>query len=162
MSRLIHYGKAHLQSVRSVPDQSIRHGGSGKPGGLWVSVEGEHDWKEWCESENWGCLDFATEVVLHPAANVLRLRGSAMLDAFHAEYSFVDYVYPRGLGERTAIDWAKVAAKHQGIIIAPYVWSRRLDGAVSDWYYGWDCASGCIWDANAVAELRPVEQAQAA
>ncbi len=25
------------------------------------------------------------------------------------------------------------------------------------WYYGWDCASGVIWDAEAVAELRPTD-----
>ena len=23
------------------------------------------------------------------------------------------------------------------------------------WYYGWDCASGCIWDPAAVAEIKP-------
>ena len=54
------------------------------------------------------------------------------------------------------IDWPKVAERYDGIIIAPYQWSRRLDGPM--WYYGWDCASGCVWRARAVLELKSMEE----
>lgn len=164
MSRLIHYSDKHLIEVYSVPlaEQSSHRGGLHKPRGLWVSVEGENDWKEWCEGERFGCLDCATEIILAADANVLWLVGSTELDQFHAEYSVVAYRYGGNLGVRTAIEWPRVAGKYQGIIIAPYVYARRLEEPVSDWYYGWDCASGCIWDAAVVAKVRPIPEAVAA
>lgn len=48
-----------------------------------------------------------------------------------------------------------IGARYDGIVITPYVWSMRLDRSAF-WYYGWDCASGCIWNASAVAELVPL------
>lgn len=161
--RLIHYSKTHLSAVHSVPIEKQDERGAGlfKPRGLWVSVEGKADWAEWCRAENFGCLDCATEVVLAPEANVLRLKGADDLDRFHASCSVVRYRYGEDLGDLTTIDWRSVAQRYQGIIIAPYVWQRRLDRPVSNWYYGWDCASGCIWDAAAVARLRPIETSAA-
>ena len=44
---------------------------------------------------------------------------------------------------------------YQGIIIAPYLWTRRHHESTG-WYYSWDCASGVIWDARAIAELKPL------
>ena len=51
------------------------------------------------------------------------------------------------------IDWKKVKSKYQGIIIAPYQWSCRLN-LDSNWYYGWDCASGCIWDLDCIKDFK--------
>jgi hypothetical protein len=164
--RLIHYSKEPLKSVYSIPlaQQSERRSGLHKPRGLWVSVEGENDWKEWYEGEGWGLegLACATEITLAPNANILRVEGEDALDRFHKEYSVVQYRYGDDLGVRTAITWPKVAKNFDGIVIAPYVYSRRLDEAVSDWYYGWDCASGCIWNADATASLNPIQISQAA
>jgi hypothetical protein len=56
------------------------------------------------------------------------------------------------------IDWSKVAAKHQGIIIAPYCYARRLTYHTA-WYYGWDCASGCIWDLKAIQSVEVAQEA---
>lgn len=44
-----------------------------------------------------------------------------------------------------SIDWLRVKTQYGGIEIAPYQWKRRLS---SFWYYGWDCASGAIWDRD--------------
>ena len=33
--------------------------------------------------------------------------------------------------------------------------ARRLD-METRWYYGWDCASGCVWDASAVQSVEPL------
>lgn len=157
MSRLLHYGKQHVTAVYSIPieEQSKHRDGLHKPRGLWVSVEGEMDWKEWCEAENFGCLDCVTEIILRPTATILRLSGAYDIDAFHAEYARDKY--PGMTYAMYAIEWPRVAERYDGIIIAPYVWQRRLDGPASDWYYGWDCASGCIWNADAVQGVRPVE-----
>jgi hypothetical protein len=57
------------------------------------------------------------------------------------------------------INWRRVARKYHGIVIAPYLRELRFDEAVW-WYYGWDCASGCIWNRKAIAgveELAPAE-----
>lgn len=152
--RLIHYSEQPLVNV-----YSREHGqGAGcyKTPGLWVSVEGDDDWVAWCRSEGWGIESFkhATEIVLASSAKVLHLEGETALDGFTEEF-----VNGRGPIWHREVDWQAVRARWQGIIIAPYVWSRRLAGHTS-WYYGWDCASGVIWDADAVGELRPAEVPQ--
>jgi len=116
-----------------------------KPHGLWLSVEGENDWRAWCEGENWGIdkLKNVSEVVLAPDANVLIVDTLAKLDAFNTLYgSDNDRSY--------SIAWEKVKAMHDGIIIAPYQWERRYSFM---WYYGWDCASGVIWNLPAIANV---------
>jgi len=166
MSRLIHYSAKPLERIWSITidDQKVFRNGVHKPRGLWVSVEGEQDWKEWCEAENWGLnrLACAAEIILAPQANVLHLSSETDLDRFHKEFATVLFRYGKGLGEYTAIQWPVVAAKYDGVIIAPYIWSRRRGGAVSDWYCGWDCASGCIWNVDAIADFKLIEQQEAA
>jgi hypothetical protein len=138
--RLLHYSTDAIAEVRSVPQNDERF----KPKGLWVSVEGEQDWKSWCESENFADLSRQMEyrVILSDEANILYLRDAYDIDRFTGKYRLGTY----------RVDWAAVAAKYDGIVIAPYCWDRRLDYS-SDWYYPWDCASGCIWNARAVAAL---------
>ena len=75
---------------------------------------------------------------------------------FHSRFKLVRYAdssYPR-----EDIDWAAVARCYQGIIIPTYHFEFRFDTHVSDWYYGWDCASGCIWDAGAIASVSLVRE----
>ena len=52
------------------------------------------------------------------------------------------------------IAWEKVAAKYDGLIITPYIWQRRME---LNWYYTWDCASGCIWNVRAIKDIRLIE-----
>ena len=110
-----------------------------KPCGFWYSVDG--DWERWCREEQaaWiqGCK--AHEVTLGDE-RIMEIRTAFDLDLFHEKYhSEVDS--PWG----PYIDWWRVAEDFDGIEIAPYQWSRGLNGVVSRWYYGWDCASGCVW-----------------
>jgi hypothetical protein len=78
------------------------------------------------------------------------------LDAFTLFFS-VDLDWQKGMCVPNRltlpiyIDWLRVAQKSAGIIIAPYIWERRLH---LPWYYGWDCASGCVWDAAAVLSVK--------
>lgn len=145
---LIHYAKRHLPSVLSTLAQNADL----KPNGLWVSVQGPADWLEWCDGEGFATeRRIPTEVTLKADANILHISGPFELDAFTTEY--------RVLGAYrscTTINWGRVAAKYQGIIIAPYQWSRRMTDHTF-WYYGWDCASGCIWDAEAIESLTPMD-----
>lgn len=158
MRRLIHYSDQPLTSVLSTlqdGERFRRHGGR-KPVGLWVSSEGEDDWPSWCASEEFrDCSkQIATEIILSRDHGVLLIDTDIALRAFHHKFAFAARSY--------GIDWKRVAALHSGIVISPYQWGHRLDGETSDWYYGWDCASGCIWSASAIADLIPLKQQVAA
>ena len=152
--QLLHYSTKLLESVHSC-EQNGRLASYVKPVGLWVSVTGEDDWPTWCFDND--CflerLAFAHEIILSPDARVLRLAGIAEIDAFAERFgTCTDTTYPL---VSFAINWTRVAEEYQGIIIAPYCYHRRLEAM---WYYGWDCASGCIWDAAAVESIVPIQR----
>lgn len=116
-----------------------------KPTGLWVSI-GEA-WPAWCLENEYGVgrLCYATPVTINAAANILTLGHPWDLDEFTHKYSKQRGDY--WLLDRRCIDWQRVQDEYDGIIIAPYQWERRLE---LSWYYSWDVASGCIWNANAI------------
>lgn len=153
--RLIHYSSRPLLAVESFPiaDQPE----SFKPKGLWVSVEGPDDWKSWCEAEDFPLSNLALqhEVALSESANILRLSSLQEINRFTDLY-IAPVKYHISFIDRSRLDWKNVAGTYDGIIIAPYVWECRLND-LSPWYYSWDCASGCIWNANAVKKIIPVE-----
>jgi hypothetical protein len=145
---LSHYSNEVVYAVYSVPQDIKAHG---KPRGFWVSVDGEDDWKQWCNREDFrDCTKQKRHIVtLNVDANILVLPDPQSIDAFTNKYRYRigedDYSY-------TQIDWSRVANSYKGIIIAPYIWERRLTIHTS-WYYTWDCASGCIWDASAIQTI---------
>jgi len=124
-----------------------------KPRGLWVSVEGEYGWREWGTDNEYGCFDYRFEVELVAGHNVLITDD---LLGFHATYHRARY--PDSSYPIEDISWEDVAHEYQGIIIPTYHSEFRFNTRVSDWYYGWDCASGCIWDATAIASVSLAEQ----
>lgn len=140
--------------------------GIGKPVGFWVSVAGEDDWPSWCRDQEYylAGLKHRSRVVLHDDANILLISTGDELMAFHDKFCVDDPDFPRARhwmdDERKywSVHWPAVAALYQGVIIAPYLWSHRLDGPM--WYYGWDCASGCIWDLDAIWSVTPQAEAQ--
>lgn len=147
--KLIHYTDKrfildpHLQYVQAVDF---------KPQRLWVSVG--DDWQRWCEGEA-----FHPEALVHryrihvpSSSRLLRLETAEALDRFTIEHGRA--LLPDVLAGRPAadhIDWPTVAGEYDGIVIAPYQWSRRFD---LFWYYGWDCASGCLWNLKGVTMRR--------
>lgn len=146
--RLIHYSTKPLTKVRS--RKNFEGAGAYKTPGLWVSVEGDDDWPAWCKGEGFGLdgFTYATEVVLADDANVKHVSGATALDDFTEEFSVRQHggpIWHRGL------NWNAIRKRWRGLIIAPYCWERRL---VTGWYYSWNCASGVIWDAKAIKELR--------
>lgn len=135
---------------------ALKHDKDHKPSGFWLSVDdGEMGWADWCRAEEYELAGLACvhDVTLKGDAHILRISDPAGIDAFTAEFAGLDYDGRRNLGRVWRIDWPRVAKLYQGVVIAPYIWERRLD-MVSSWYYGWDCASGCIWDASAIASIR--------
>lgn len=158
MSELFHYSDKPLGPLVS---RSQSRSPALKPDGLWVSVEADAGggWREWCEAESFRleCLIARHRVELAPDARVIRIENVRVFDAFNERFGAPLSTLPHS--RRYGIDWAGVARRHQGIVIAPYLWRRRMSDAL--WYYGWDCASGCIWDVSAIAavELAPALEA---
>lgn len=133
---------------------SERHGGYFKPVGLWVSVG--NDWERWCRGDEYGWPEahrYVTRIELGDTSRVLAVTDNTQLLAFTDEFAFgrhAEHEWQRGY-----IRWPEVARQFAGIVIAPYMWEHRLNGRASDWYYPWDCASGCIWDLSTVAAATP-------
>lgn len=112
-----------------------------KPRGLWYSAPVKDDgWEDWCRAE-----EFSVERLVVPhhldldLSRMLVLRSESEIRRFHSKYRHSRY----------EIDWPRVAAEYGGLEIAPYCWDLRLEGGFL-WYYGWDCASGCVWDLRLV------------
>lgn len=154
--KLIHYTneKFSLEPMTYDQQESIWQA---KPNGLWFSIEGDYDWKWWCEAENFNIenLVVSYEIELKEDANILHLKTPEEIIEFTKQYALStkdwDIEY-----DRYQLKWDKVKEKYQGIIISPYQWDCRLRLGTS-WYYGWDCASGCIWDLECIKEFKLME-----
>lgn len=151
----IHYSAEKIEHWR--PCSYLQDSGRSaamKPQGLWYSCEGSNlGWKEWCEAEDFRIEDLTHGYVLEiDFTQMLVIRTTEELDAFHDEYNIE--IIPSIKMRR--IDWEAVAKRYTGIEIEPYNWQRRLSQTdVMDmlWYYGWDCASGCIWELDALVSF---------
>ncbi len=160
--RLIHYTNEEFKlEPREYDQDDFRR--QAKPHGLWISVEGELDWKSWCEGENYILENLAIsyEVKLKKKAKILHLKTDADIFRFTKKYPYMKTARPspeeRVTPDTYELDWKKVKEEYQGIIIAPYQWNCRL-ALGSSWYYGWDCASGCIWDISCIKEFKLMEK----
>jgi hypothetical protein len=116
-----------------------------KPSGFWYGFGSE--WIDWCRSEmpDWvGKYIYGVDV---GKSNVLQITTNLELIQFSREYEskVSDTGYRREAGE--SIDWQKVASKYDGIEINPYQYEARYELM---WYYGWDIASGCVWNLSKV------------
>jgi hypothetical protein len=142
-----HFASAVIVRPRSVAPAAQRD--PYKPRGLWYSRGSA--WLEFVRREYRSAysprhhvyaVDLTAPVVPYGLRSrdgrraLVRLDSAQALRAFTTEF-----------GDLTAINWAAVATKYVGIEIAPYQWSCRTS---LQWYYGWDVASGCVWDADAV------------
>lgn len=150
--RLIHFDKEPIELDRNYlyPD-SVRDAYF-KPKGLWVSDENDFGWSHWCSAEQFDSFGLIYEhrVELYPDHNVLIIRDIDALDKFHEEFGkdILGPIRPFGIEPRKDwLDWRSVYPLWQGIIVTPYLWDRRMNYM---WYYGWDCASGSIWDLSAI------------
>lgn len=134
--RLTHTSKHQTIDVRPVEQRGIDF----KPQGFWYSVDG--DWERWCKEDSGWTFPYTHEVTLGDE-QLLRIENVTEMDLFHEAYK--GKVSAAEWYRENYIDWVAVARAFDGIEITPYLWERRLEGKAHKWYYGWDCASGCIW-----------------
>jgi hypothetical protein len=154
---------------------SYAQSGHPKPNGLWFDVNGS--WKRWCEAVQFRPEDLRCRhtVTILDASRVLFLRNEKDIDVFMRQYghdisgniqplqSSEDLdAFARQYGSDLFADilgqfsnyimWGEVVEKHSGIIIDPYFRARSRTYL---WYYGWNCAGGCIWDTSVVRLGKP-------
>ena len=145
--KLGHYSDKPIDNLETKSQTDLRS--MFKPRGLWFEVEGDNDWREWTTAEQFGDVNaqYHYRLILSPTTELLQIKSAGELDDFHHEFKTLIPLFPGSHYEM--IDWSKVAKSWDGIIIAPYQWTRRLsDDPCSRWYYAWDCASGCLWNPN--------------
>jgi hypothetical protein len=127
-----------------------RHKWQAKPVGLWFSVQGVYDWNWWCRAEDFSVenLTYEYKIKLNKNANIVHLSDPEMIYYFTNKYLLKTRDWDAEW-DTYQLQWDEVKKDYQGIIISPYQWDCRMD-LKSSWYYGWDCASGCIWDLNCI------------
>lgn len=127
-----------------------------KPVGLWVSddEDTENSWPAWCRKENYRLdnLRHVYRVELRPEAKILHLSSPEEVRDFSRRYGMPYEGFSAYSSSNPQINWREVGQKYEGIIITPYQWACRLDRETY-WYYGWDCASGCIWEYGALKDF---------
>lgn len=155
--RLVHFSNAPVKL-----DTLIARGqdeqGDMKPKGLWVSDEdAECSWSWWCKGENFrlGDLTHVHEVTLSNTAEICYLRTPGEIIDFGREFRVQHGPFAGGstLGYHLMmLDWVRVIQRWHGIVITPYQWACRMENDCF-WYYGWDAASGCIWEPSAIGSI---------
>jgi hypothetical protein len=153
-----HYSHTPIESVthKQQEDDPYR-----KPVGLWLSDNTDFGWLDYCELQ-WKTNanpKYRYKIVLKKRSKILYLRSKEDIIEFTKKYckdplqNDPNYQAYRDLIDLSAyIDWKRVATEYKGIIITPYMWSWDLT-RLAQWYYGWDCASGCIWDPTCIEEF---------
>ena len=113
-----------------------------KPRGLWYGFGSS--WIDWVDMEmpEWN-YDHIFKINVNPN-KVLQINTLYELIQFDNEFSI-----PHGFYKN--IDWKKVSQSYDGIEINPYQYKARM---TLNWYYGWDVASGCIWNPNAIINIQ--------
>lgn len=134
----------------------------GKPDGFWLSDDSDFGWKEWCKGSR-----FRAKAVKHKirfrcdTENWLVISSAEDFIRFEKRYLKLDPRYkkakllePYALQFHGSIDFRAVKKKYGGLLITPYRndFRLRLDCG-NIWYYGWDCASGCVWDLASIRRL---------
>ncbi len=117
---------------------------------FWFSDEDEYGWSEWNIENEHGLDEYCRRypVVLSPAVPWLTIAGEDDLDRFSRQYGIQD----TGRHRYDRIDWDQVKADCAGVVITPYVWSRRSYTSAG-WYMTWDCASGFAFDPEGTITL---------
>ena len=129
-----------------------------KPNGLWYECQdgSSETWKEFCTiglSKGYQYDSTYNVVLKDDGYYILHITDERHFEKFYEMYSVnhpADQDGSKGFDKM--IDWPKVAEHYAGIEICPYLSKKRHDDD-SFWYYGWDVASGCVWDSSGIKEL---------
>ncbi len=164
----IHISKYPIYELEK---RHYNQGPNDKPQGFWYGFGKE--WINWIESEDpKRKIEHVYEVDID-GSNILKIKNYSELAEFTKEHVYevdidgsnilkiknyselAEFTKEHGSGIRENpriiffIDWYTIGLRYDGIEINPYIWQARLDTKFL-WYYGWDIASGCIWNLDKV------------
>jgi hypothetical protein len=149
---LLHHYSSNKINVFLSKEQPTEQKCYTRPKGLWVSVVGPRDWPSMEPGDLISQHQY--EITLAAKAKILFIDERSQLSEFTERYGLL----PRG-EQRIVIDWVKVAIEHQGLVIAPYI-EEYTDYPDLFWYGSWGCASGCIWNKEAIAGSKLIREAE--
>lgn len=119
---------------------------NGKPHGLWLSDEYDYGWKQWCQDNEFRLETLACQQDFEcNLENWLVLKTCKEILQFTEQYRYRDEI--NLFRSEFFINWPEIQKQYGGILITPYQWAIRMDLM---WYYGWDCASACVWDLTTI------------
>ena len=95
------------------------------------------------------------EIILAGEAKICFIDSREQLSEFTKKYG----LRPGGERRVPAIDWMRVATEHQGLVVAPYI-AEHTRHPTLFWYGAWGCASGCIWNKDAISEIKLIREAE--
>ena len=147
--KIVFSDEGNLKSHTDVKkDPQWQYFPSRKPHGLWYSfgpswvsyLTGEYkDHGESWERKRLACMTHIYRLSLDES-KIYCIENEKHFDKFTKNFA---------LKKKSVIDWEKVAEGWSGVEIR-YI-SNRED---VEWYIGWDCSSGCIWNPDAVKRIR--------
>jgi len=141
----VHATKQSNIIIKDAPNQEVGL----KPHGLWYACG--HEWIQWCKKENFEIGDLENKFILDIDFNkILILDSVDKMILFNKQYGIRDVQQREYWAVPNEIDWNEVSKNYQGIEICPYQWGLRNKFL---WYYGWDVASGCIWNKQAIKNI---------
>lgn len=135
--------------------QKIDH----KPIGLWY---GQNDsWISWCQSQMPHWLGLYIYEILPCEDQLYQIKNEEDFVKFEEDYKAdleglpKEFLDIKSIFSTRWMNYKKLSENYSGIEIIPYQYSLRHS---SFWYYGWDCASGCIFKKSGIKELRFLAQ----
>jgi hypothetical protein len=156
--RFIRHSNEPMSGVTPRVQDGLDDGWS-KPVGLWFSVameDGNDPWLDYCKMRRWPVAPYRTEIFINDDS-ILHVGDAAGIDNLTSKYGFVPLsVHTRKPSRRSGIHWDILAQKYDGIVIAPACGERRQEEL---WYYTWDVASGCIWNADGIRSWQSLNPA---
>lgn len=113
-----------------------------KPNGFWYGFGDKWiDWAEVAGPEYKGKYVYEVDI---KSSSILEIKNYPEIIEFTRKYRSRKQIIP---GIIFSIDWQKIELKYDGIEINPYIGQAR-NNEKTIWYYGWDVASGCIWNLD--------------
>ncbi len=141
--------RIHVTSKEIKVLRNVRQMKCYKPYGLWYGID--NSWKDWCKSEmpeQFELYKYLYELKIN-ISKILQIRTLSGLRRFANKYKVMidesNFI--------SIINWFKVSKEYYGIEINPHLW-RSMFNTNYIWYYGWDCASGCIWNKKAIKNIK--------
>lgn len=136
-------------------------------GCLWYQVG--DGWEQWAAGNSEGWLHEVRTVLAVDPTRLLQIHTAQECGDFQKRYTARHLPQMQVLGSYLlgrSINWPAVMAEYDGLELTGFTydwgigWGAGTHGTGSEWCYGWDCASGVVWNAaDSVRVLRHEDRA---